>query len=56
MSDQNYKALALILATAAGLYFGYIQHGAERPLDYANGVVVFISGVSRLLKTDSEEK
>jgi len=44
------------LATAAGFYFGYIQYGAERPLDYANSLVVFMSGVSSLLKPDSEDK
>jgi len=56
MSCNHSKASVLILATVAGCYFGNIQYGPERPLDYANSLVVFMSGVSSLLKTDSEDK
>jgi uncharacterized protein YhhL (DUF1145 family) len=56
MSKNNFKTITLVLATVIALGLGRIQFGTERPLDYANNVVVFIAGISHLLEMDSKHK
>jgi uncharacterized protein YhhL (DUF1145 family) len=57
MSTKNHiKPIILVLASVIALGLGRVQYGRETPLDYANNVVVFITGISHLLEINSKDK
>jgi hypothetical protein len=52
---SNFKVTALIVATVLAFGLGRLQYGTERPLDQANGVVIFLVGMSRLLEKNPND-
>jgi len=55
LTMTNFKPIALIVLTVLAFGLGRLQYGTERPLDQANGVVIFLVGMSRLLEKNPND-